>query len=54
MSSILKRIPLKNFNLEKLQETLDNSFCELMYTDALFEILRKANNENIFVYECIG
>ena len=50
MSKIIKRVPLKSFNFEKLQETLDNSFCELVNTDALFEILKKANKEDIFIY----
>ena len=49
MSKIIKRVPLKSFNFEMLQEIWDNSFCELVNTDALFEILKKVNKEDIFI-----
>ena len=41
---------MKSFNFEMLQEILDNSFCELVNTDASFEILKKVNKEDIFIY----
>ena len=50
MSKIIKKVKLKNFNLEKLKETIDNSFCELINTDALCEILKKTNTKEIFIY----